>query len=147
VSDSLQRDGIVLPADGQRSFEELRESYREANRQRIHQTLRKDSLVRYHKDGTVAGRLETGLMTDAPAGHDWRTMKDFMTAGNAVPEFTEEFKIVEGAGLDRELDDLLRDVNTMQLHEGVKYPNANPEEDNHADTDQHSTAADDATTT
>jgi len=144
MSDSIQRDSIVLPADGQRSFEELREEFREANRQRIQRTLRKDSIVRYHKDGTVAGRIETGLMTDAPAGQDWRTVKDFMTAGNVVPEFTEEFKIVEGAGLDRELRDLERDVKAVSLHEGVKYPNANPEE-NHAD--KLSTAEPDPPTT
>jgi len=124
---------IVLPADGQRTFEELREDYREANRQRVRRTLRKDSLVRYHKDGTVAGRLETGLMTDAPAGRDWRTVKDFMTAGNAVPEFSDEFRVMDGSGLARELRDLARDAAAIALHEGVKYPNANPEEDNHAD--------------
>jgi len=125
---------IVLPADGQRTFDELREEFREANLQRIRRTLRKDSLVRYHKDGTVAGRLETGLMTDAPAGQDWRTVKDFMTAGNAVPEFREEFRVVEGAGLDRELRDLTRDADVLRLHEGVQYPNDNPEGDiNHAD--------------
>jgi hypothetical protein len=133
VTEPLNR--IVLPSDGQRTFEELREEFREANRQRIRRMLRKDSLVRYRKDGTVAGRLETGLMTDAPAGRDWRTMKDFMIAGNAVPEFNEEFRVVAGSGLDRELRDLLRDANALRLHEGVIYPNDNPEGDiNHADS-------------
>jgi hypothetical protein len=127
---------IVLPADGQRSFEELREAFREANRQRIRRALRKDSLVRYHKDGTVAGRVETGLMTDAPAGQDWRTVKDFMTSGGVVPEPSGEFQVIEGPGLDRELHDLARDIEAVELYEGVKYPDGNPEEIKHADSDE-----------
>lgn len=137
---------LILPADGQRTFEEMREEYREANRQRIRRTLRKDSLVRYHKDGTVAGRLETGLMTDTPVGQDWRTTRDWSAQGNAVPEFTEDFIIPPSEGLQRELRDLARDAAALTLHEGVKYPNANPEEDNHADQLSTTDSAGPATT-
>lgn len=129
MSDPLHR--VVLPADGQRSFEELQSEFREANRQRVRATLRKDSLVRYHKDGTVAGRIETGLMTDAPAGQDWRTVKDFMSQGGSVPEPSDEFRVIEGDGLSRELRDLARDAAALSLHEGVRYPNDNPEGDKH----------------
>lgn len=132
MSDPLHR--VVLPADGQRSFEELQAEFREANRQRIRQMLRKDSLVRYRKDGAVAGRIETGLMTDAPAGRDWRTVKDFMAGGGVVPEPSDEFRVVEGPGLERELADLVRDANALSLHEGVRYPNDNPEGTTNADT-------------
>lgn len=147
MSDPLDSTRLVLPADGQRSFEELRERYREDNRQRIHATLRKDSLVRYRKDGSVAGRIETGLMTDAPAGRDWRTVKDFMSQGGVVPEPSEEFRVVEGAGLSRELRDLARDAAALALHEGVRYPNDNPEGTTINAEDECSTDSDPATTT
>ena len=131
MSDPLHH---VLPADGQRTFEELREEFREANLQRIRRTLRKDSLVRYHRDGTVAGRLDTGLMTDAPVGRDWRTLRDYTSQGEAIPEFREEFCIPESLGLDRELRDLARDASALALHEGVRYPHDNPEGNTHADS-------------
>jgi len=131
VTELLNR--IVLLVDGQRTFEELRETFREANLQRIRRTLRAHDVVRYRKDGTVAGRVVTGLMTDAPAGLDHRTVGDWRRSGGAIPEFTEEFRVVEGAGLYRELSDLLRDANAMRLHEGVIYPNDNPEGETNAD--------------
>lgn len=128
MSDPLHH---VLPADGQRTFEELREKFREVNRQRIRRMLRRDSLVRYHRDGTVAGRLETGLMTDAPEGRDWRTLRDFASQGGIVPEFRdgEEFLIPESAGLMREIGDLLRDAAALRLHEGVIYPEEDSPDD------------------
>lgn len=119
MSDPLR---LVLPADGQRSFLELQAEFRAANRERVRRMLRKDSLVRYRKDGTVAGRLEPGLMTTAPEGQDWRTTRDFLAAGGRVPEFDNGFIVLEGAGLDKELEDLVRDANAYAMSETVTYP-------------------------
>lgn len=139
MSDSLHH---VLPADGQRTFEELRDEFREANLQRVRRTLRRDSLVRYHRDGTIASRLETGLMTDAPVGRDWRTLRDYTTQGGAIPEFREDFRIPESPGLDRDLRDLARDASALALHEGVRYPHDAPEGNPHADATAAIDAAD-----
>lgn len=124
---------IVLPADGQRSYEELREQFREENRQRIHSRLREDVIVIRDANGVEVARKKTGYLTDAPEGHEHQRLDDYIRGGGAPPELSNEFKVIEGSALARELDDLTRDANALALHEGVIYPNANPEETSYAD--------------
>lgn len=71
MSDPLRR---VLPADGQRTFAELREEFREANRERIRAMTRPDDVavcVGKAEDGTpIYQRVKLGgLRTTAEEGH------------------------------------------------------------------------------
>lgn len=106
-------------------FVELRNEFREQNRQRIREMLRKDSLVRYRKDGMVAGRLETGLMTTSTG--DWRSVKDYLSSGGTIPEFSDDFRIAIGRGLDKELRDLTRDADLISKSDKVARPESEVE--------------------
>lgn len=142
---------IVLPADGQRSYEELREQFREANRQRIRAMTRPDDVaIALGKDSTgnpIYQRVKLGgFRTTAPEGHIHSGFDPKVGAG-MYPKFAgeipnvesmpDEFVVVDSPGLDREFRDLARDAKAMQLHEGVQYPNDNPEgTTTNADTDE-----------
>ena len=112
----------IIRSEQQPTFEELRNEYRAENLKRIRAGLRKDRLVRYRKDGTVAGELETGLMTTAPEGQEWRSVKDFLRGGGKVPEFSEDFRIEAGRGLEKELRDLERDTELLEKSDAVERP-------------------------
>jgi hypothetical protein len=114
-------DPIIRHSD-EKSFEELRNEFRSQNLKRIRAMLRKDSLVRYRKDGSVAGRLETGLMTDAPQGRDWRSTKDYLASGEVIPDFTDEFVVVTTKGLERDLEALADDAKALFTAEKVTRP-------------------------
>jgi hypothetical protein len=127
MSDPLQ--GIVH-SEEQPSFSELREQFREENRQRIHRRLREDEIVIRAKDGTVVARKKTGYLTDAPPGHEHQRVDDWMAAGGRVPEFSKEFCIERDSqgnlisdlrGLEKELRDLDRDATALAESERVSH--------------------------
>lgn len=150
MSDPLDSTRLILPADGQRSYEELRESFREANRQRIHDRLCEDVIILRDRNGVEVARKKTGYLTDAPPGHEHRRVDDWLREGNRPPDFTEQeraaFVIPACDGLDRELRDLARDAAALSRHEGVRYPNDNPEGTSNADDELSREDSDDGTT-
>jgi hypothetical protein len=118
MADPLQ--GIVH-SEGQSSFSELREQFREENRQRVHRLLREDEIVIRAKDGTVVARKKTGYLTDAPPGHEHQRVDDWMAAGGRVPEFSNAFLIPDSPGLRKELRDLDRDATALAESERVSH--------------------------
>lgn len=156
MSDTLHH---VLPADGQRSFEDLREEFREASRQRIRAMTRPDDVAiavgKDAKGNPIYQRVKLGgFRTTAEEGHIHSGFDPKAGAGmypkfaGKIPDvecMSDEFVITEGPGLDRELHDLTRDAAALSLHEGVRYPNDNPEGDNH-NADELSTKDSDTTT-
>lgn len=133
-------DPLHIRSERQPEFEELREQYREANRQRIHRMLREDTITFRDKDGDYLldseGKIvvkKTGYLTDAPPGHEHRRLDEYIQSGGLIPEVElqtqalaegqniDVFDIPECAGLGRELRDLERDAALMEKHEQVRY--------------------------
>lgn len=103
-------------------FDALRERFREDNLQRVRRMTRPHELVLRSADGSERARIATGLRTDAPAGRDERRVDEFLAQGGILlGGVSDEFRVVEGPGLDRELRDLERDARLMEAHERVEY--------------------------
>jgi len=111
----------IVHSEEQGDFLELREKFREENRQRIHKMLREDEITLRATDGTVVARKKTGYLTDAPPGHEHRRVDDWKLAGGSVPAFTNTFEIPDSPGLRKELRDLDRDVTALAESERVKH--------------------------
>ena len=111
----------IVHSEEQGDFLELREKFREENRQRIHKMLREDEITLRAADGTIVARKKTGYLTDAPPGHEHRRVDDWKLAGGFVPEFTNTFEIPESPGLRKELRDLDRDATALAESERVRH--------------------------
>ena len=118
----------IVHSEEQPTFAELRNQYREANRQRIHRLLREDTITfrdaagNYlrDKDGNVVIR-KTGYLTDRPEGQDYRRLDEARAQGQVIPQFSNDFIIPDAPGLDRELRDLARDAEALCKSEGILH--------------------------
>jgi hypothetical protein len=116
-------DPLFPPGDKTRteakSFEELRNEYRERNRQRIRRLLRRDDLAMRDKDGRELSRISTGFSTTQPAGQDHRRLDEFLATGEAVPTPGNEFKTLPVP--QAKLDDLVGNVEGVLHSEQVRH--------------------------